>query len=58
MSILDRIILTLYTCIMAVVAVLVVVVSVNGIPVADLMDLPPRCRAALSIRWAAWCCFW
>ena len=38
MSILDRIILTLYTCIMAVVAVLVVVVSVNGIPVADLMD--------------------
>lgn len=42
MSIFDRIILTMYTCIMAAVAVLIVIVSVNGIPVHDLTEFAAR----------------
>ncbi|ADB47232.1 alkaline shock response membrane anchor protein AmaP [Acidaminococcus fermentans DSM 20731] len=42
MSIFDRIILTLYTIIMAAVAVLIVIVSVNGIPVHELTEFAVR----------------
>ena len=45
MSIFDRIILTLYTIIMAAVAVLIVIVSVNGIPVHELTEFAARVPA-------------
>ena len=42
MSIFDRIILTLYTLIMAAVAVLIIIVSINLIPVHDLTEFAAR----------------
>jgi hypothetical protein len=42
MSIFDRIILTLYTIIMGVVAVLTIIVSVNAIPLNDLVAFATR----------------
>jgi uncharacterized alkaline shock family protein YloU len=42
MNIIDRIILTLYTCSMAVAAVLVIIVSLNLIPLDDLVAFAAR----------------
>ena len=52
MSIIDRIILTLYTCSLGVAAVLIMIVSLNLVPLDEFVAFASRIQAVGNTRWA------